>query len=394
MRHVIWDIGSSGPGVNAVRAFLGEYHKMALMKAVAPTDIHIPSYGDFDPNLKDWVGRFQKQFNYLLRTRNPTVTKPYYPKKPIPESGAVDAGTRQAMRIPESLAPDDAIKLPSGVTATAANLTASELGAARDGERFVGQAYRVADLTALLLALGLDMRSEAGTASTMRIAPLAEGRFLVSESHVLYGAAKENSECAALVQSFGVPATNLWRRGPRVQDVAALPPGTVVATLSSGVYLSDYSGKSHVGIFLRKNDQGFAMLDQWRGSGGDLGIRFRSYGARHTKTRVDPAKYINDESYSYRNDVPDPDGSYGRNYALETVRYRTNLINDASEYQVLLTNGQVARRDSGTGPRRHLTDQQVATEVVDYLLDGIDLGPSAGASKELREALEKMQPPK
>jgi Putative peptidoglycan binding domain len=82
------------------------------------------------------------------------------------------------------------------------------------------------------------------------------------------------NECASLVQYFGIPNTRSWRRGPRVCDMqpGTLPVGTVVATLRDGVYHSDYSGRSHVGIYLRhdayangSSSGGVTLMDQFNG---------------------------------------------------------------------------------------------------------------------------------
>lgn len=64
------------------------------------------------------------------------------------------------------------------------------------------------------------------------------------------------NECASYVQYFGIPNTRSWLRGPRVCDFkpGELPEGTVVATLRDGKYYSDYSGRSHVGIYLNHDD--------------------------------------------------------------------------------------------------------------------------------------------
>jgi hypothetical protein len=60
------------------------------------------------------------------------------------------------------------------------------------------------------------------------------------------------NECAQFVQFFGVPRTKTWRRGPQLcfLEPGSLPVGTVVATLRDGMYHNDYSGRSHVGIYL------------------------------------------------------------------------------------------------------------------------------------------------
>ncbi len=87
------------------------------------------------------------------------------------------------------------------------------------------------------------------------------------------------NECAQFVQYFGIPNTRSWKRGPRVCDFkpSELPVGTVVATLRDGKYYSDYSGRSHVGIYLSHDDYssylesssssaGVTLLDQWNGT--------------------------------------------------------------------------------------------------------------------------------
>ncbi len=86
------------------------------------------------------------------------------------------------------------------------------------------------------------------------------------------------NECAQFVQMFGVPRTSNWRRGPQVGHLApgTIPVGTVVATLRDGVYHNDYSGRSHVGIYMGHdpydpakgdaNPGGVWIMDQWNGS--------------------------------------------------------------------------------------------------------------------------------
>ena len=86
------------------------------------------------------------------------------------------------------------------------------------------------------------------------------------------------NECAQFVQLFGVPNTRSWRRGPQVCHMApgSLPVGTVVATLRDGTYHSDYSGRSHVGLYLghdsydpakgNSNAGGVTLLDQYNGA--------------------------------------------------------------------------------------------------------------------------------
>jgi hypothetical protein len=55
--------------------------------------------------------------------------------------------------------------------------------------------------------------------------------------------------------------------------VGSLAEGTVIATMRDGVYHSDYSGRSHVGIYLRhdpytngRSSGGVWMMDQYNGA--------------------------------------------------------------------------------------------------------------------------------
>jgi hypothetical protein len=399
MKHVVWNEKSSGPGVadgvNAVRAFLCTYYaplfdpELLAMKArKGETEPALPARGPFDGDLRYWVKLFQDSFN---RSKSPAVTrvKAKLPNKKLVETGDIDWGTRIVMGIDEALARDDAILLPVGVGAKVASLTATELKAAHRDERFVGNAYRVEGLDGLLTKLGLrDVPEEA--ASRMRIAPLDEGNFVVPEGHVLYNTAADKSECAALVQTLGVPNTNQWRRGPRVQDIEFLPRGTVIATLGTGVYLSDYSGKSHVGIFLSKDDHGLWMLDQYRGGEGKVGIRFKKFGAPHSRTRVKASRYLVDD-YSYRMEVVDESGhkTYARDFSLETIRYRTNLTGDGSEYYVLLDDGKVARRDSRA--HRLRTPEENREGINELVTEMFGMSSAQLAEKWRRETEESMK---
>ncbi len=65
-----------------------------------------------------------------------------------------------------------------------------------------------------------------------------------------------NNQCASFVRYFGLPQTSSWKKGPRVCNLKSgeLPEGTVVATLRDGLYYSDTSGRSHVGIYLSHDD--------------------------------------------------------------------------------------------------------------------------------------------
>jgi hypothetical protein len=391
MKHVIWKEGASGPGIDRARAFLRGYFGELLAMAARKGDrITLPPGGPYDPNLRTWVRQFQTIFNasnkHAARESRRKLGR-------LPDNGDIDWRTRVVMDIPDALADDPDILLPEGVEATPSPLTGIERKAARPGEVFIGSAYRVANVNKLLVRLGLEKQEE-GASSIMRIAPLDEGRFIVPEGHPLYDEASGKSECAALVQSLGVPNTNQWRRGPRVQDVEILAPGTVIATLGSGVYLSDYSGKSHVGIFLAKRAGGIVMLDQFAGGNGKLAIRFKPFGAKHKISPVSALRYI-DQNYSYRVEVLDALGnkSYVQDHTLATVRTRVSLTQDGSEYYVLLGDGRVARKDLNAPKlRTRAEDREAVKALVDELWGGIKPGDPKAAGEAMHDALEDAEP--
>ncbi|MFL5087799.1 MAG: BPSL0067 family protein [Xanthobacteraceae bacterium] len=423
MKHVIWNESSNesvlGPGlaqgVNAVRGFLREYYAGLLAMAAWKGDAtNLPANGPFDADLRFWVKQFQTAFN---RSKGPLVSrkKSRLPHGNLIDTGEVDWGTRFVMGIDEKLARDDAIQLPSGVVAAPSSLTAIELKAAPRTERF-GNAYRVGQLDLLLAKLGLQDRQEE-MISKKRVAILDEGNFVVPEGHPLYSGgqmpaalkrmglanATDKSECAALVQSLGVPNTNRWRRGPQVKDIEMLPRGTVIATLHRGVYLSDYSGESHVGVFLSKDDHGLWMLDQHIGENGNVGVRLKRFGAEHKKSPVSILKYI-DPDFSYRMKAIDQSGQtiYAYDHSLETVRYRQNLTSDGSQYYVLVDDGTIARRDAPRDSAAHrLRTAEEQRRAKDDLREAVfpkALAEEIGkhmqeTSKALREPTESLQAP-
>lgn len=129
------------------------------------------------------------------------------------------------------------------------------------------------------------------------------------------------NECAQFVQYFGLPRTDTWRRGPRVCDFkpGELFPGTVVATLRDGKYYSDYSGRSHVGIYLSHTDYSeylasggsgsgsVTLLDQWNGT--RIGRHSKTYkveadkeGKKSKKSWTDAAGIVHTNRVSWTSD--------------------------------------------------------------------------------------------
>lgn len=139
---------------------------------------------------------------------------------------------------------------------------------------------------------------------------------------------KIKNECAQLVQLFGVPHTSAWRRGPQVCHMApgTLPVGAVVATLRNNKYYSDYSGRSHVGIYLghdpyiraegNGNAGGVRLLDQYNGA--RIEARTKAYSTIVGTTKIKSKKAWTDS-----------DG--------DRQTHRVNWIKDGEEYFVLMT---------------------------------------------------------
>ena len=137
------------------------------------------------------------------------------------------------------------------------------------------------------------------------------------------------NECASYVQYFGIPNTKTWLRGPRVCDFkpGELPEGTVVATLRDGKYYSDYSGRSHVGIYLSHDDYNsylssksstacVTIMDQYNGV--MIARSKKKYSVEANKTGEKPTKSWTDSNGVVRNK-------------------RVSWGKDGEEYYVLLT---------------------------------------------------------
>ncbi len=140
---------------------------------------------------------------------------------------------------------------------------------------------------------------------------------------------KLRNECAQLVQLFGVPNTRSWRRGPQVCHLAPgdLPIGTVVATLRDGRYHSDYSGRSHVGIYLGHDDYGEYRSSHSKSAGVTLLDQYNGAPiARRVKPYAEDADALGKVSKRAWTD------SAGRQQTR-----RVNWVKDGEEYFVLMT---------------------------------------------------------
>ncbi|TRX76079.1 BPSL0067 family protein [Pseudomonas mangiferae] len=93
--------------------------------------------------------------------------------------------------------------------------------------------------------------------------------------------------CVPYVQvAANAPLTANWKRGERVKDIAELASGTAIATFDAdGRYGSRKDGTSHAAIFIRKNETGIVVLDQWITNGvrkavSERLIRFNNTAAK------------------------------------------------------------------------------------------------------------------
>jgi hypothetical protein len=152
----------------------------------------------------------------------------------------------------------------------------------------------------------------------------------------------DSNECASLVQAFGVPHTSYWRRGPRVKDAGVIKPGTVIATMGDGVYYTDYSGRSHVGIYLGKTDEGITVIDQWNGA--NVGRRLKRYDVEPTLSDyVKDGKKQPDQLWN----VPIRDAAgrllgYGPLPTQDSKGKKFNNTADGDAYFILLADQNVA----------------------------------------------------
>jgi hypothetical protein len=136
------------------------------------------------------------------------------------------------------------------------------------------------------------------------------------------------NECASYVQYFGIPNTKTWLRGPRVCDFkpGELPEGTVVATLRDGKYYSDYSGRSHVGIYLSHDDYASYLISDNKSVGITLMDQYNDNSITRRK------KYYAVDADKEGNSTSSWTDSKGAAH-----KKRVSWGKDGEEYYVLLT---------------------------------------------------------
>lgn len=87
-----------------------------------------------------------------------------------------------------------------------------------------------------------------------------------SVSFPLFTDHRGRSECVELIKGLlGAPRTALWREGRKLKGNAGeIQPGTAIATFVNGRYPNwQRRGSKHAAIFLRANEGGIYVLDQF-----------------------------------------------------------------------------------------------------------------------------------
>jgi len=83
-------------------------------------------------------------------------------------------------------------------------------------------------------------------------------------------------QCVDLVKiACELGATSTWREGERVRGNTTIRSGTAIATFSNGTYANQPTG-NHAAIYLRQDNEGIVVVDQWSGQvAQERRIRFK-----------------------------------------------------------------------------------------------------------------------
>jgi hypothetical protein len=96
---------------------------------------------------------------------------------------------------------------------------------------------------------------------------------------------KDKTQCAALVQqTTAAPGTSLWRPGLKVKDAKPgdIVPGTAIATFDDkGRYPTTDPPGRHAALYVKHNDTGITVIDQWDGKpkAAERVIKYRGVAA-------------------------------------------------------------------------------------------------------------------
>lgn len=91
------------------------------------------------------------------------------------------------------------------------------------------------------------------------------GPFVATQPEEFLNQLVGNGECVAFVQkASSAPQTLAWRRGELVKGNTAVERGTAIATFDpNGRYGNHTDGSSHAAIYLRQDQSGLIVLDQF-----------------------------------------------------------------------------------------------------------------------------------
>lgn len=105
-----------------------------------------------------------------------------------------------------------------------------------------------------------DERPEENTMSYMAKNPAAYNGKVVGSPPLV-------GQCAVFVQVVsGAPRTGVWRRGRHARGDMTVLAGMAIATFDAvGRYTNSVDGTSHAAIYLRQDDAGILVWDQWVG---------------------------------------------------------------------------------------------------------------------------------
>ncbi len=107
-------------------------------------------------------------------------------------------------------------------------------------------------------------------------------------------------QCVALVQAAtGAPLTGAWSPGPMVKGAIDLAPGTAIATFDvNGRYGNHTDHTSHAAIYLRQDDEGITVIDQWVGVAGRKPASERTiFWASHNRRDAHPVPSNNGDMF-------------------------------------------------------------------------------------------------
>jgi hypothetical protein len=152
----------------------------------------------------------------------------------------------------------------AGVGAAAGAAAAGPVGAAIGGA--AGAALGAA-LEASAPQKPTHSHPPAAPPSPQTAASPAGGPYIAASPQERLGEVVGSGQCVAYVQAAAAaPHTSKWKRGRLVKNDMSLARGTAIATFDpDGTYGNHTDGRSHAAIYLRQDENGLTVVDQWLG---------------------------------------------------------------------------------------------------------------------------------